>query len=153
MAPLFSKPSIIEWIAAIASLLYVFPITNHLNQPRCAYFGIHLIIREAENELCGLSERLLFIPVQVRAITFGKSESKYRAVSVPKKHQRPVTARLSSARPRNTLLYQPAAEIGIDKSLLGSPNRLAQHAVGNILLAGELIKPRIREDPHLALQL
>jgi hypothetical protein len=85
---------------------------------------------------------------EILLVALGKSEDKYGAESRPVSNHRAIAARSSLSWPRNTLLDQSAAKVGVNQTALSSCDCLPQAGVSDEFVAGESREPLRHEDLH-----
>ena len=147
-APTSCSASIVSWIAANASLFYFFVIAFYLHELSCLDQRRQMCVRQAENVPGHAPELLLFIFLDIVAAALGEAEDEEGTLPVPVEDDRSKAARPTLARPRDTLLDDAAAKVGVDLPTLGPTHRVEQHRVGNSFLARETPEPGIPEYPH-----
>src|SRR6266851_9758078 len=84
---------------------------------------------------------LAIIPGDVLPLPFGEAVKKHAAMTGAVGDQHAITAGAASPWPRDALLDDTPAQIGIDKPPLCTRNRLAQAVVVNSLVSGQPHEP------------
>jgi hypothetical protein len=99
---------------------------------------------------CCLLELLLFIVIDVRPVALREPVSENSALTTAEKDDRPVATRFSPPWPRDPLLNDAAAKIGIHLSVFSARHRVYQSRVGDLFLSSKPLEPSRLEDPLAA---
>src|SRR5262245_27909753 len=135
IAPTLCSASIVSWTAAIASLRYLLLI-SHLYKIDVLDKFLDLFFCYSQHVPHVLLELSHFIGVDIRPVTFGESVSKSRARSPAEEDDRSVAARLAPPRPRDPLLDDASAKVGIHVAALGPRYRVRENGIADSLLSG-----------------
>ena len=92
-------------------------------------------------------ERIFFAMGQVALFTLGETENEDGKSSLPEKDNRSVALGFSFTGPRNSLLYDAGAEIGIHYAAGGAPYCFPQRGVSEVLLFCKTLKPFVGKYP------
>src|SRR5581483_10478946 len=123
MAPTLCRASIVWWTAAIASLRYFLPMSHYLRKIAILDQFRNLFFGESQHIARGLLKLLLFIAVNVLSLAFCEAVRKNSALTLPKKDDRTIAARLALPRSRDPLFDDTSAEVGINLPVLRTGNR------------------------------
>jgi hypothetical protein len=100
-------------------------------------------------DICCRSQRKHFIGANILPVAFGKRREKHRQIPRPKGNDGAVSARPSLALPRDALLDEAAAQIGVNQAALCAFYCLAQTGVHDLFVPGKPREPLRFEDPNL----
>jgi len=125
-------------------------IAVRLYQPPRGNRLIDLALAEAHVDARRLTQAVELFVVDVFLVALGETEHEDGALFRAEGNQRPVASRAALPSPRDTLLDDPAAEIGIDEAAGGALHRLAQCPIRNSFIRREAPEGSRLEDPHCA---
>jgi hypothetical protein len=124
-----------------------FVAMSHLNQGSVFEGSFDLLVAGAQERSRNLPEGDQFCITDVFTFVLGEAEQKDGSMRAEPDEQSKAGS-LALSRPRNALLDDPSAEIGIDQALLRTLDRRNQARIRDAILAGESRKRSGFEDTH-----
>jgi len=110
-----------------AVFLLVFFVITDLHQFLRGYRRFDPPLIEREVKPSDMPPFLKFVVVDIRPLVLRKAEQKYGAFTSAVGDQRPKSATLSSSRARDTLLDEPAGQIGINQTAFSREDGFDKH--------------------------
>ena len=137
ITPASDIPSAVSCTAASTSLLYPLAIAVHLANRPTRQHRFKVGLAQREHFVCQIPQRFELPAPQVLPVALREPVDEERPFAPAEEHERTEPAGSALPRPRDSLLDDSAAEVGIDLTTPGPLYRVAPGLIRDPLAAGE----------------